>query len=113
MIALLIFGILLMIAGLVLFFLQPKLKEYERRSAKLWSNVIGAVGTLIVLLSLVFGSLTTIPAGYVGIVTRFQGDKSRVEINGKVLARRKVNAQGVLSFRDPGAGKRAILIRPQ
>jgi len=79
MIALLIFGILLMVTGLALFFLQPKLKEYERRSARLWSNVIGAVGTLLVLLSLVFGSITTIPAGHVGIVTRFQG------VTGKIL----------------------------
>ena len=34
-----------------------------------------------------------------------------VEVNGKVLTRQKVNAQGVLSFRDPGTGRRTIAIR--
>jgi hypothetical protein len=34
-----------------------------------------------------------------------------VEANGKTLARQRANAQGVLSFRDPGKGTRKILIR--
>jgi hypothetical protein len=36
-----------------------------------------------------------------------------VEVNGKLLARQKVNAQGVLSFRDPGRGTRRVRIRPE
>ncbi|MFC1860686.1 prohibitin family protein [Chloroflexota bacterium] len=76
MVGLLVFGIIIFIIGF--YALQTNKGSQADPRARLTGSVGSIIGIVLIILSLVFGSFTTIPAGHRGVVIRFSAITGRV-----------------------------------
>ncbi len=69
MIALLVFGIVVVVIGLYL--MRTNQGEQGDTKSRFWGRVASIIGGVIIVISIIAASLTAVPAGYRGVVIRF------------------------------------------
>jgi len=72
---LLVLGIIILIVGIIW---RSRKEIPGEPNPRLVSNIGSTVGIIIIVASLIFGSLTTVPAGHRGVVIRFSAVTGRV-----------------------------------
>jgi len=74
MLGMLLVGLVLLAIGLPIFLYRKRMKEEgDRKVAHIGSPILIGIGSLLIVLSLILGSMVQIPAGHRGVVLQFGG----------------------------------------
>ncbi len=76
MVPLLVFGIIVLIVGV--YVMQTNKEKEGNPKVRLQGKIGSIVGVVLIVASIIFGSLTTIPAGHRGVVIRFSAVTGRI-----------------------------------
>ncbi len=76
MVPLLVFGIIVLIGGV--YVMQTNKEKEGNPKVRLQGKIGSIIGVVLIVASIIFGSLTTIPAGHRGVVIRFSAVTGRI-----------------------------------